>query len=130
MISVIHGMGTDIISVQRMNRLLGTRNGQRWFTDAEVAYCSSKAHPANHYAARLAAKEAAFKSLGLNSDAPVPWGLMEVTHDDQGLPRMTFSGWMADEVRSLGIDEVRISMSHCDEFAVATAIAMAASANS
>ena len=46
----------------------------RLFTPDEVGYAKSRANPAMHLAARLAAKEAAFKALaGTNEAKMIGW---------------------------------------------------------
>ena len=58
-------VGVDLIEIGRIARAL-ERPGfrERVFTDAEREYCDSRAHPAQHYAARFAGKEAVGKALG------------------------------------------------------------------
>ena len=63
---MIVGLGVDIVEIGRVERLLdahGKRALQRLFTPNESAYCQAKLRPAQHFAARLAAKEATFKAL-------------------------------------------------------------------
>ncbi|MEX2587698.1 MAG: holo-ACP synthase [Actinomycetota bacterium] len=59
-------LGVDVVDIARLQRRM-----QRWprltdrlFTQAEQAYCLSKPNPPQHFAARVAAKEAAFKAVG------------------------------------------------------------------
>lgn len=58
--------GVDVVSIERIESLLDRFGGSfadRAFTSDEIVYCSSKAQPSQHYAARWAAKEAAIKAL-------------------------------------------------------------------
>ena len=58
------GVGIDQIEVSRIRDSLdqhGSSFLDKIFTSAEQAYCSDKANPAPHYAARFAAKEAVAK---------------------------------------------------------------------
>jgi holo-[acyl-carrier protein] synthase len=118
--------GTDIVSVARVQRLI-ERGGplflDRWFTADEIAYCSRMAHPALHFAARLAAKEAVVKSLGGPGDDPVPWRSIEVCRDDSGAPSVRLSGRVRESADALGVREISVSLSHCQEFATAMAVA-------
>jgi holo-[acyl-carrier protein] synthase len=69
---MIVGLGVDIVEIARVQRLIaehGERALQRLFTPNEVAYCRGKSRPAQHFAARLAAKEAAFKALSGTDEA-------------------------------------------------------------
>ncbi|MFQ6047712.1 MAG: 4'-phosphopantetheinyl transferase superfamily protein, partial [Gemmatimonadales bacterium] len=59
-------VGLDLVEVERVRRLLqskGERALRRLLTDAERDYCMAQAVPERHVAARLAAKEAAYKAL-------------------------------------------------------------------
>jgi holo-[acyl-carrier protein] synthase len=62
---VIFGVGTDIIEVERIGRMVarGRQYLETIFTDKEIEYCESKARKSQHYAVRYAAKEAALKAL-------------------------------------------------------------------
>ena len=59
--------GTDIIEISRIKESiedLGEHFLKRVFTDKEIEFCESKkAQKYEHYAARFAAKEAAFKAI-------------------------------------------------------------------
>lgn len=123
------GAGTDIVSVTRMAGLVrtgGDRFLRRWFTGAEIAYCTSMARPELHLAARMAAKEAVVKALHGPADGPVPYGSIEITRGDDGVPGVVLSGEVLAFARERGVGPIHVSMSHCDEYAVAVAHAEAA----
>ncbi len=125
--------GTDIVSVPRIQRLIEDRGSaflERWFTADEIAYCSSMAQPSLHYAARLAAKEAVVKALRTAGQGPVPWHGIEIRRDDSGAPSVTLSGHVLEEAMGQGVSEISISLSHCQEFATAVAIADRSAARS
>lgn len=118
-------VGTDIVSVARITRLLedgGTACLERWFTSAEIAYCMSKAVPGRHLAARFAAKEALVKALATRWDGPLPWRSIEIVHDDRGAPSVRLCGPTADAAADIGAQEICVSLSHCDDYATATVI--------
>ena len=60
-------IGTDIIKIARINKIIETK-GQRFlsriFTDSEQSICNSKASPPMFYGGKFAAKEAVMKALG------------------------------------------------------------------
>lgn len=119
------GTGTDIVSVARVARLVdagGDGFVRRWFTPDEIAYCAGKAQPVLHLAARLAAKEAVLKALGARWEGPIPWRSIEI-HHDEGVPAVRLSGPVLAAARRAGVGTVRVSLSHCQEFATAVAIA-------
>lgn len=119
-------VGTDIVNVDRIRRLVG-RSGagfvDRWFTVDEAAYCSAKARPEQHLAARLAAKEAVVKALGLAWDGPIPYNCVEISTDAHGAPAVRLSGRVLQAAEASGIRHVSVSLAHCDEYATAVAVA-------
>lgn len=123
------GTGTDIVSVPRIAALVshaGDRFTRRWFTDAEIAYCTSMARPELHLAARMAAKEAVLKSLRPTGDGPLPWRSIEIGRDADGAPSVRLSGDVRALAERRGAGSIHVSLSHCDEYAVAVAVADAA----
>lgn len=119
---MIHGIGTDVVSVARVERLLTTEGGGflRWFTSAEIAYCQGKANPARHFAARLAAKESVAKALRLSQDRAVPWRAIEVVLDETGAPGVELHDTLAGEAPS--DSRWHLTLSHSDEQATAVAV--------
>jgi holo-[acyl-carrier protein] synthase len=119
------GVGTDIVTVGRIAALVrdrGTAFVQRWFTAREIDYCSSKAVPSRHFAARFAAKEAVLKALPVAWDGPLPWRSIEITNDPRGAPSVRLSGAILDAATRAGVDEIKVSVSHCGEYATAIAL--------
>ena len=105
-------LGVDIEEVDRIRAVVrkwGDRFLKRHFTDEEIAYCRSKARPAESLAARFAAKEAfakAYPGPGLPG-----WHDVEVIKD--GLrPALRLRGKAAAY-------EAKLSLSHTHEHAVA-----------
>jgi holo-[acyl-carrier protein] synthase len=118
-------VGTDIVAVARIAALMRDRGPaflNRWFTVREIDYCSVKAVPSRHFAARLAAKEAVLKALPMPWDGPLPWRSIEIVHDPRGAPSVRLSGAILDAATEAGVGEIRVSLSHCGEYAVATAL--------
>lgn len=80
------GSGVDIVGISRIARLLeefGDSFAERVFTPAERAYCNGRPDPAQHYAARWAAKEAFRKAVA--TDGPtVPFDAVGVTPGADG----------------------------------------------
>lgn len=115
--------GTDIIEINRIKESieeLGDKFLNRVFTKKEIEYCESK-HNAKyqHYAARFAAKEAAFKAVSrlLNDKYSIGWKNIEVTNDENGRPKIEFIHINIEQIK--GID---ISISHCKEYATANVV--------
>ncbi len=118
-----HGCaGTDIVAVNRIAALM--RDGgmaflERWFTAREIDYCTRKSVPSRHFAARLAAKEAVAKVLSMTWDGPLPWLSIEIINDQRGAPLVCLSGAVRDAATRAGTGEIGVSLSHCDEYAIA-----------
>ena len=93
---------------------------ERVFTDAERAYCDSRgAVAAQHYAARFAAKEAAFKALRTGWRGGLAWHHVEVASDALGAPLLQLSGRARELFEQLGATHAHLSLSHTAEHAVA-----------
>jgi holo-[acyl-carrier protein] synthase len=121
-------VGTDIVPVGRIAALM--RNGgqaflDRWFTEREIEYCAGKAIPSRHFAARFAAKEAVFKALPMPWDGPLPWRSIEICNDPRGAPAVNLSGALLNSARLAGVSEIKVSLSHCAEYATAVAFVAA-----
>ena len=112
---MIAGVGIDLVDIARVDRLLdskGERALQRLFTQNEVDYALARALPAQHLAARLAAKEAAFKALAGNSLARgIGWREIEVVRGDEH-PTLMFHGRAAERIAELGVTSVWVSLTH------------------
>lgn len=118
------GLGSDIIEIGRIKEAIkrhGDRFKERHFTQAERAYCEKHAHAPRHYAGRFSAKEAIVKALGTGISAEVSWLDIEILNNERGKPEVTLSSRL---VKIFGEIEILVSISHCKEYAQATAIVM------
>ncbi|MCB1235407.1 MAG: holo-ACP synthase [Verrucomicrobiae bacterium] len=123
----IHGIGIDIVETARIADSIerfGERFLHRVYTDAERAYCDAMKHPARHYAARFAAKEAVSKTFGTGIGAEVNWNEIEILREGSGEPRVVLHGHGRETAARLGITRVFISLSHADHYAAANAVAV------
>ena len=115
--------GTDIIEIQRIKdsiEKLGDNFINKVFTLKEIKYCESKGKQKyQHYAARFAAKEAAFKAISwkLKDKYEISWTDVEVENDEQGRPKLNFINM--DEN---GMEDIDISISHCKQYAIANVV--------
>jgi phosphopantetheine--protein transferase-like protein len=119
-------IGTDIVSVARIAALVEARGAtflDRWFTSVEIDYCTRMAEPSRHFAARIAAKEAVSKALPLIWDGPLPWRSIEIATGPDGAPTASLSGALQDAAVKAGVRTIKVSLSHCDEYATAVALA-------
>ena len=112
--------GTDIIEIQRIQNSiekLGEKFLNRDFTEKEIEYCESKnKQKYQHYAARFAAKEAAFKAVSwkIKDKYDIKWTDFEVLNDEQGKPCISMYCIDYED-----IENIDLSMSHCKEYAIA-----------
>ncbi len=117
------GLGMDVCSVERIARVLGGPNGERFrarvFTEAEIATCDGRSEAATAYAARFAAKEALVKALG--APPGVRWRDMEVVKESTGAPAFTLTGVAAREVLARRA-RVLLALSHDAGVAAATVV--------
>jgi holo-[acyl-carrier protein] synthase len=120
------GIGTDIVAVTRIARMLEKHDQaflDRVFTLAETAYCGQHKASAQHFAGRWAAKEAALKALGTGWARGIEWVDIEITNLPGGAPVITLHNKAAIWATELGIRELQVSISHCEDFAVAFVVA-------
>ncbi len=94
----------------------------RVFTDEEIAYCDSKARPAESYAGRFAAREAVIKALG--GYRGKRWQDISVTRAPSGAPAIRLAGNARRRAEMLGIEQVLVSFTHERTHAVAFALAV------
>ena len=93
---------------------------ERVFTEQERAYCEARgANSAQHYAARFAAKEAAFKALGTGWRDGLSWHHVEVSSTEAGAPVLQLSCHARELFERLGATHAHLSLSHTAEHAVA-----------
>jgi holo-[acyl-carrier protein] synthase len=113
-------IGVDLIEIERVRRALERYPGfrDRCFTAVEQEYCDSRANPAQHYAARFAAKEAVGKALG--SGVLFTWREVEIRGRPK--PGVALSGRTKAWADRLGAGAIDLSMSHSRELATAVCL--------
>ncbi len=121
---MIHGIGTDICDVRRIQRRVAAgRHGalfQRVLTAAEFQYCERAPRASHAFAARFAAKEAWLKA------ASVPSGValreIEVVRAASGAPHIRVHGHAHEFCKRVGINRALVTLSHDGDYAVATVL--------
>lgn len=117
--------GVDLVRVDRVARLLlehGDRFLERCFTPREAAYNAGSRRRAEHLAVRFAAKEAAFKALGVGWGADASWTEAEVVKRPSGEPALELTGKLAALAGARGVRSWHLSLSHTDGVAMASVI--------
>ncbi len=118
----ILGIGIDAVDIHRIERAIHRheRFATVLFTDCEREFCDRQARPAKHYAARFAAKEAAFKTLNMKR---IHWKDFETLAGETG-PLLLLHGRARETACELGVEDIILSLTHTGNLAVAVAIAL------
>ncbi len=117
-----HAVGIDVIEIDRVREVLRKhpeRFLSRVFTPEEVAFCRGRVP---ELAARFAAKEAMMKALGTGARS-VGWREIEVLPDRRGKPLVYLYGGAAERALTIGLEEIDISLTHNNTFAIASVVA-------
>jgi holo-[acyl-carrier protein] synthase len=123
---MIYGVGTDIVSVKRMEEAL-TRHGERFL--ARVLSDQERGEMpegldlarglARFLAKRWAAKEAFGKAFGTGIGATVSFHDVTISHDEKGKPLIVISEALQAAMLAAGAGGAHISISDEVEYAVA-----------
>lgn len=121
---MIFGVGTDIIEVQRVEEKLKRTQGlkTKLFTHGEIAYCDAMHRPAQHYAARFAAKEAFLKAMGTGWTGGHKFSEIEIVKNTQGKPELFVHGKVDEFCRAHRIIGMQVSLSHIKDLAKAVVV--------
>lgn len=123
---MIVGLGVDLVDLHRMRRLLDDKGDRAWvrlFTEGEQQYARERPDPVLHLAARIAAKEAAFKALAGNELARgIGWRDMEVTNAGDGRPLLVLHRHAADRAREMEVSRSWLTLSHSATTAIAVVV--------
>ena len=95
---MISGVGTDIVAVDRLRRLLerhGERALEKLLAPAERTDFEKAKEPARFLAKRFAAKEAFGKALGIGVASPATLPNIAVIHDALGKPAFSYAPELA-----------------------------------
>lgn len=121
---MIHGIGTDIVSVARMSASFerhGERFAQRILTPPEREAFALSVDRNRFLSKRFAAKEAFGKALGTGVVVPATLHALTIDHDDLGKPFFRFSATLAEFMTARALS-AHLSLSDEVEYVVAFAI--------
>ncbi|KAI9499962.1 fatty acid synthase alpha subunit Lsd1 [Coemansia spiralis] len=125
------GVGVDIELIQDIN-IENDTFVERNFTLAEQAYCRGRPNPHASFAGKWCAKEAVVKAVSsLHPDREKVWVQgdaaplidIEIVAGQSGAPEVVLHGDAKDAAAKAGVSRIRVSISHIDSFAIATALA-------
>ena len=119
---MIFGIGTDIVSIARMQALLDKHDdkiAQRILSDAEFESFTKAVNPAAFLAKRFAAKEATAKALGTGFRDGLSLKHSSVHNNQLGRPELIFEQRAEALLSELGIGRSFISLSDEEQYALA-----------
>jgi len=122
---MIYGIGTDLVEVSRIEKILQKWHGRfitKVYSTDEAAYCTKKAFPPIHYAARFAAKESFLKSLGMGLGMGIGLKDIELINQPDGKPLLRIHNRAEDILREAGITAIHVSVTHTKKYANAVVI--------
>jgi holo-[acyl-carrier protein] synthase len=123
--NMILGIGVDLCEVDRIEAAIA-RHGERFlariYTEAERAYCDSKANRMERFAGRFAAKEAAMKAIGTGWRRGVAWRDFDVTRAASGQPVIVFGGEARKIAEKMGVRQALVSITHIKSMAMAQVV--------
>jgi holo-[acyl-carrier protein] synthase len=120
--SAVLGIGIDIEEIARFEQLTaewGLRFENKVYTEREIRYCNGKIRPAQHFAARFAAKEAFSKAIGTGWTGAFRWTDVEIRNDEAGKPSFLLHNSLAERFGGLNI---HLSLSHSGAYVAAMVV--------
>ena len=112
----IFGIGTDIISVGRINKSLKNKNLlNRLFSKQEISKCGKLIKSKNCYAKRFAAKEAFSKALGTGIANGINFNEIIVLNEKNGKPFIKIRGKTMQIIKKKFKKKIKIDLSLSDE---------------
>ncbi len=120
---MVLGIGIDIIEIERIKQSVdkfGESFLNKIYTQKEIDYCLSKFNKYQHLAARFAAKEAIYKAMASGWGREITWKSIEITNEVNGMPIVSFNGDLKNFISD--DKEIKISLSHSDNYVAAVAI--------
>lgn len=122
---MIVGVGIDLEETSRIRDSIdrfGDRFLDKIFTASELAFCKGKANAVERFAARFAAKEAAFKALQATWSDGLTWRDFEVLNSAEGAPRLELHGQAEVQARARGVSKTHLSFSHTKHYVTAVVV--------
>ena len=118
---MIIGIGTDLVEVSRIEKLIQESNGfkERVFSKSEISYCESGKNRFERNAARFAAKEAFAKALGIGIFGGIPMNAISVIHGENQRPEIKIDPTFEGQIPILSEAKVLLSISHTAAHAIA-----------
>lgn len=123
---MIHGIGTDILQISRIDKLYQHYSdalSKRVLSVIEREQISNSKDKVRFISKRFAAKEAFAKAIGTGIRYPVSLHQITIKHDELGKPEFDYSQDLQAFLRAKNIQYVHLSLSDEKDYIVAFAIA-------
>ena len=113
----IFGIGTDIIDISRIQKILNKnkRFKNKIFSTKEIKYCDAKKNKVACYSKRFAAKEAFVKALGTGVSKGISFNEILIITNKYGAPTIELAGKTKIIVKNLIKKQNKIYLSLSDE---------------
>lgn len=120
---MIYGIGTDIVSVLRIKRIVHKHKGfvKRFFTEEEATYFEQINYRAESIAGMFSAKESVVKALGTGF-RDFSMKDIEIRKDDLGCPYAVLYRKAKKLFHQKKLSSIYLSISHEKEFAVSVCV--------
>jgi holo-[acyl-carrier protein] synthase len=127
--NTIFGIGTDIVDINRIQKLIkkNIKFRNKIFSKKEIKYCESKTNKVASYSKRFAAKEAFAKALGVGISKGISFNEIAVNNNKYGAPFIELSGKTKIIVQTLIRKKNKIYLSLSDEKKYAFAVVVISS---
>ena len=123
---MIIGLGTDITGISRIKKAIdkgGESFLKKVYTPQEISsYTKRNCSAVSYLAGRWAAKEALAKALGCGIGENCSLTDIDVAELASGAPALVLSGNAKKYADFLGVNNIFVSISHEDDYAVATVV--------
>ena len=122
---MIVGLGVDLFDVARMESELRKADPgftRQLFTRAEIDDCQRQRHPARHFAARFAAKEAIVKALSSNAAFAASWTDIDTCRDGHGRWHVVLHAGARTHAERLGVRRLLVSTALAGDMALASVV--------
>ena len=122
---MVIGVGTDILRIERIRNILDDNCLSfinKTYTAEECRQAELRPNPIMYYATRFAAKEAVFKSLGIDGSF-IELNEIQILNNEQGQPFVTLYGKIKRLAEEKEVSHINISLSYETDYALAFAIA-------
>jgi phosphopantetheine--protein transferase-like protein len=121
------GVGVDIIAISRIREMLEDSDGTRAFlkkvyTEGERQRAEKHSDRAVYLAKTFAAKEAIFKTFGIDWDTGVQFNEIDVQDGEFGEPLPVLAGRFAEIAAERKVSRVLLSLSYDGDYAIAMAV--------